>query len=89
MFKNGGIMAYKQLVPANDWYYVFYDVNDKPIVQQIAVWAETDDGSIIGLIAIYDGLKKQPRLTCTPPIEGYYLHKEQLSEDELIAATKK
>lgn len=81
-------MSYKQLTPAKDWYFVSYDNQDQPIAQRIAVWAECEDGSIVGLIPFYNPTKEEAVLIGVPRGGGCYLHKEQLTDAELESTLK-
>lgn len=81
---------YKQIISATDWYFR-HDAppggGSLPVVYQIAAWALTDDGNVIGLVTVRDPETGRPKLVSPPPIPGDYLHREQLTEQE-IAATK-
>lgn len=83
-------MNYKQLIPATDWYFRhFTDLKDNPvIVYQLAAWALTEDGDITGLVAVYDAQDGRAKLVTPPPVKGNYLHREQLTAEEVVAAQK-
>ncbi|HGB2244981.1 TPA: methionyl-tRNA formyltransferase [Salmonella enterica subsp. enterica serovar Aberdeen] len=83
-------MNYKQLIPAQDWYFRhFTDQSDYPvIVYQLAAWALTEEGSITGLVAIYDPKEGKAKLVTPPPVKGNYLHRDQLTDKELAASRK-
>lgn len=70
-----------QIMPAVDWYF-----KHDATVWHIAAFGLTDDSQTIGLIgAGNDGtLKPVPVMT-----KGCYLHRFQLTEDEIQAADKK
>lgn len=84
-------MNYKQIIPATDWYFCHAtDLKNQPVVvYQLAAWALKDDGSITGLVTIYDPKEGRAKLVTPPPVKGSYLHKEQLTEEEIIAAKKR
>ena len=74
---------YVSLVPANDWYFVHEGTTPdrRRVLHRVAVWAQREDGSVIGLISVekmQDGPHQVPRLVEPPPIEGGYLHEDQL-----------
>ena len=84
-FKEGGnAMNYKSITSATGWY--FRDDMAK-VVWQLAVWAMTESGEIIGLIALKntDG---SPKLVCIPSAAGRYLHRDQLTEEEFEVSKK-
>lgn len=70
-----------QIMPAEDWYF-----KHDATVWNVAAFGLTDEGETIGLIgAGNDGtLKPVPART-----NGVYLHRRQLTEDEIHAADKK
>jgi hypothetical protein len=70
-----------QIMPAIDWYF-----KHDSTVWNLAAFALTDDGKTIGLVgAGNDGtLKPVPVET-----KGAYLHRRQLTDDEITAADKK
>lgn len=76
---------YKSIIPATDWYFVDKPKSGEQVVWRIAAWALTNSGEVIGLLggtgatADADGI---PRLVAVPPVNGLYLHKEQLSPEE-------
>lgn len=88
-------MEYSNITPAQDWYFRHDNpVKGKPpIIYQVAVWAtkKGEDGKsvVIGLIApIIPGADGR-RLHEPPPIDGYYLHKEQMTVEELSTLTSR
>lgn len=72
---------YKQIMPAVDWFFKHDDT-----VWNVAAFALTEDGKVLGLVgAGSDGyLKTVPTMT-----NGVYLHRRQLSAGEIEAADKK
>lgn len=79
-------MSYAQISPATDWYFKHDNSqNDKrpSTVYQIAAWAITEDGEVVGLVPVRDPETKRAKLVTPPPLPGDYLHKEQLTEDEI------
>jgi hypothetical protein len=80
--------SYSQITPAHDWYFRHDTQDGKPILYPVAVWAlkadETGKSTVIGLIAPIFNQKDIDRvLHEPPPILGYYIHREQLNEEEL------
>jgi hypothetical protein len=74
-------MAYKQLIPAGDWYYKFGDV-----VWNVAAFAVNDDDEVIGLV----GAGNKGTLIGVPRSPGgAYLHRNQLTAEEIELADKK
>lgn len=74
-------MKIVQIMPAEDWYF-----KHDSTVWNVAAFGLTDEGETIGLIgAGKDGTLK------TVPIRtnGSYLHRRQLTDDEIEAADKK
>ena len=84
--------SYKQIIPADGWFFVAQD-HDKFIVFPLAVWALTEDGSVIGLIGNVLGgaehesssYKSTVRLVAVPPIVGSYKRRDELSASEIEA----
>lgn len=74
-------MRITQIMPAVDWYF-----KHDATIWNIAAFGLTDGGETIGLVgAGNDGtLKTVPTLT-----KGVYLHRRQLTEEEIQAADKK
>jgi len=95
-------MKYSSIVPAQDWFFHHENINsDKPpILYQVAVWAsyETTDENgneqayVTGLIAADFGPSHEEanrRLHTPPPVNGRYLHRDQLTEVELAQIRKR
>lgn len=70
-----------QIMPAIDWYY-----KHGQTVWPLAAFALKDNGTVVGLVgAGNDGtLKNVP-----PATDGTYVHRRQLTSDEIEAADKK
>jgi hypothetical protein len=71
---------YIQIAPATDWYF-----KHDQTVWHVAAFALTEQGEAIGLIgAVKAGtLKSVPR-----QVNGMYLHRRQLTHEEIEAADK-
>jgi len=93
-------MQYKNIVPAQDWFFCHDAPNpsDPKIIYPVAVWATYEEGAedghgtntiVIGLIAPDFGNDASRRLHTPPPVKGYYLHRCELSESELARLAKK
>ncbi|VXD06837.1 Methionyl-tRNA formyltransferase [Enterobacterales bacterium 8AC] len=83
-------MNYKQIIPATDWYFRhFTEQKDYPIVvYPLAAWALNEEGKVVGLVAVYDPAEVKAKLVTPPPLKGNYLHRDQLTEEELAASKK-
>ena len=78
-------MNYKTIASAVGWYFRDDEIIDRLVVWPLAVWATTDAGEIVGLIA----LKNEngfPKLDRIRSVAGVYLQRDQLSADEFEAA---
>lgn len=79
-------MSYVQISPATDWYFRHDNTphDERPCtVYQIAAWALTEEGKIVGLVSVRDPDTQRAKLVTPPPLPGDYLHREQLSADEI------
>jgi len=88
-------MEYTNITSAQDWYFRHNNPQEgkEPIVYQVAVWAtkKTEDGKsiVVGLIApVFPGDAGR-KLHEPPPVEGCYVHREQLTDEELAAVKKR
>ncbi|RMV89210.1 hypothetical protein ALP02_200174 [Pseudomonas coronafaciens pv. garcae] len=89
-------MTYTQITPTQDWFFRHDGVKptDPPILYQVAAWAlKSPDAqgqtAVVGLIApIFPG-EGGRKLHEPPPVEGYYIHREQLTELELQSLKKR
>ncbi|WP_238554683.1 FitA-like ribbon-helix-helix domain-containing protein [Dickeya zeae] len=80
---------YVQIIPASDWFFRHDNVpgsKRRATVYQLAVWALRNDGKIVGLVTVRDPETQQPKLVTPPPVQGDYLHRDQLSDEEIDAA---
>ncbi|MGG2041277.1 hypothetical protein [Burkholderia gladioli] len=74
---------YKTIIPATDWFFVHEGHDQKPNVCPLAAWGLTDEGATIGLLATSERTSGgNLTLTAVPPIEGRYLHRDQLTKEE-------
>ncbi|MDL1703506.1 hypothetical protein PSV30_13835 [Yersinia pestis] len=83
---------YKQIMPSTDWYFRHDNVegcSTKSTVYQLAAWALTHEGDIVGLVTVRDIETGRPKLVTPPPVAGDYLHKEQLEADEVLASKRR
>lgn len=86
------VMGYVQISPATNWYFRHDNSphGERPCtVYQIAAWALTEEGEVVGLVAVRDPETKRAKLVAPPPLPGDYLHQEQLSAEELKYAKLK
>lgn len=83
-------MKYTGMMPATDWFFVHKieggGTKRTHTVHHLAAWAITDEGKITGLVPVSDtriqnGLTA--KLVTPPPIEGSYVHREQLTPSML------
>ncbi|MFV1943566.1 hypothetical protein VPH49_22400 [Pseudomonas luteola] len=89
-------MTYTQITPTQDWFFRHDAPNpaNGPILYQVAAWAlkapdEHGHTAVVGLIApIFPGDAGRV-LHEPPPVEGYYIHREQLNESELQQVKKR
>lgn len=83
---------YKQIMPSTDWYFRHDNVegcSTKSTVYQLAAWALTNEGDIVGLVTVRDIETGRPKLVTPPPVAGDYLHREQLEADEVLASKRR
>lgn len=83
---------YKQIMPSTDWYFRHDNVegcSTKSTVYQLAAWALTHEGDIVGLVTVRDIETGRPKLVTPPPVAGDYLHREQLEVDEVLASKRR
>lgn len=83
---------YKQIMPSTDWYFRHDNVegcSTKSTVYQLAAWALTHEGDIVGLVTVRDIETGRPKLVTPPPVAGDYLHREQLEADEVLASKRR
>lgn len=89
-------MTYTQITPTHDWFFRHDSVKagDAPILYPLAAWAlkapdQNGHTAVVGLIApIFSGDASR-RLHEPPPVEGYYIHRDQLDEIELLQLKKR
>lgn len=89
-------MTYTQITPTHDWFFRHDGVkpNDPPILYPVAAWAlKASNGegmtTVVGLIApIFPGDASR-KLHEPPPVDCYYIHREQLTEQELQELKKR
>lgn len=94
-------VMYKQIIPANDWFFVAKEAklnNGQPVIYRIAAWALPEGGeAVIGLIGgIESGgssltnssYNELARLVTVPPIVGVYKHFSELNQVEHAALSK-
>lgn len=83
-------MTYTNICPANDWFFRHAAPNEhnSAVIYQVAVWATKEDGHVIGLIAPCVNDDKHS-LMAPPPVPGFYLHRDQLDDDELKLIKKR
>lgn len=84
-------MSYKSITSSTGWYFRHDGEKGKPIVWQLAAWAMTESGEVIGLVAPGDAKNADgfPTLACIPRVIGCYLHRDQLTEEEFEASKSK
>ena len=79
-------MTYIAMMPATDWFFVHEspggDAKRTHVVYHLAAWALKEDGKITGLVPVSDASVKNgltAKLVTPPPIEGRYVHRDQLT----------
>lgn len=81
---------YSSICPANDWFYVFDSPEPGvPTVVPIAAWAARQGGGVVGLMGPTWDLARTPQLVELPGVRGQYVHRSQLSQEELAATSKR
>ncbi|HEX5339034.1 MAG TPA: hypothetical protein VFW53_11410 [Gallionella sp.] len=84
-------MNYKSITSATGWYFRDDGAKGSPIVWQLAAWAMTEAGDVVGLVAPA-GAKNtdgSPKLARIPDGGGRYLHRDQLTDEEFKASMNK
>lgn len=76
----GGI-AYVQLIPAIDWFYVHSVESHAPSVYRIACWALTASGEIHAMVPVHTS-GGRPKLVQIPDREGALKYVDRLSDHE-------
>jgi len=78
---------YKQIIPAEDWFFVSKDTGGKIVVFRVAAWAlQEDGGDVVGLVGhVTSEPNRTPRLIPVPPDGGLYKHLSELTISELKA----
>lgn len=71
---------------ATDWFFVHENTGTKKThtVHHLAAWALTTDGKIVGLLPVSDPSVSHgttAKLVTPPPVNGQYVHREQLTEE--------
>lgn len=89
-------MSYVQITPAQDWFFRHGGVrpNDPPILYHVVAWAvKAPNGEgrsdVVGLIAPNFPGEAGRKLHEPPPVDGAYLHRDQLNELELLQLKKR
>lgn len=72
--------TYIQIIPSIDWYFRHKD-DEGTIVYPLAAWALTNDGEMVGLVAVRDPNTGYPILK-RPQIVGDFLNKEQIADEK-------
>jgi len=83
----------KNVIPATDWFFVHRNDENglaRPTVWHLAAWGVTETGDVVGLVAP-SGKNSNgvPSLATVPPVEGQYLHRDQLTDIEREQALKR
>ena len=82
-------MSYQNICPANDWFFCAKTPPEETLmVSHVAVWATTEEGKVIGLVgfALDDS---NHYLLSAPPMPGFYLHRDQLTDEQLEASKQR
>ncbi len=61
-------MKLQSIAPANGWYFTAWDQEGRGVIFKVAVWATTESGEVVGLIAATNMISKQgvPSLVMPP-----------------------
>ena len=89
-------MSYSQITPTHDWFFRHENPQPDapPILYPVAAWAlkipsAEGHSEVVGLIApIFPGNAGR-KLHEPPPVEGYYIHRDQLDALELAQLAKR
>lgn len=77
------------ITPADGWYFIHRDTSaDTTTVHRVAVWQQQPDGTVIGLLPVNAKVEvgATQRLLGPPPIDGDYVFRSDLTEEELASA---
>jgi hypothetical protein len=83
-------MKIQSIAPCTGWYYTAKGSRQEDIVFNVAAWALTDAGDVIGMIPVSDAATGDnvARLVAPPPIKGTYVPAERLTEQQKAAAAR-
>lgn len=78
---------YSTILPCDGWFYANKGLQGEDQVFPVAVWALTDEGEVVGLIAVNDSMARDGKrqLIAPAPIDGAYLTADQLSPSQRAA----
>ncbi|MGP8473899.1 hypothetical protein [Burkholderia sp. PR2] len=83
---------YKTIIPATDWFFV-HEGHQEPVVWPLAAWGLKETGETVGLIGAFgreQGRNNEtPSLSAVAAVPGRYLHRTQLTQQELELAAKR
>ncbi|KAA0073152.1 hypothetical protein CIW54_27945 (plasmid) [Paraburkholderia sp. T12-10] len=83
-------MKIQSIAPCTGWYYTAKGARDEDIVFDVAAWAITDAGEVVGMISASDAATDDgvARLVAPPPIKGMYVPAERLTERQKVVAAR-
>jgi hypothetical protein len=83
-------MKIQSISPCAGWYWAAKGSRGEDIVFNVAAWALTEAGEVIGMIPVTDGVTKDnvARLVAPPPIKGTYIPTERLTEQQKATAAR-
>lgn len=83
-------MKIQSIAPCTGWYWAAKGSRDEDIVFNVAAWAITEAGEVIGMLPVSDAVTDDnvARLVAPPPIKGTYVPAERLTEQQKAAASR-
>lgn len=72
-----------QVIPANDWFFRF-EHSGMPHVVRIAAWGLDHEGHVFGMVSASTADFDSPHLVKVSSRYGVYLHREDMTSDELM-----
>lgn len=85
-------MEFTAISPGTDWFFRHEaprGANSDPVIYHVAVWALNAEGKVVGLISSGIDSAKRSLSSAPPDVPGCYLHRDQLSADDLELIKKR
>jgi hypothetical protein len=81
-------MNIQSICSSPDWFFVHEGSQGQLIVYRVAAWGLTEEGQVYGLVSHQEMQDRPVQLVPVPAIPGAYRHKDELSEEQLKAASQ-